>query len=197
AAYLHNIAQINLPAHAPQWVAIESHWPPQHDLQAVLWLHKCPRHIREALLPSTQNLLRVWSTTRNKLVSNPQLPMATPIQTIGIEIPTFNWDTWRRGGIHHIYQVIDRGKLKTLPAIQTEYALPTKTTFSYLQLKSYVSDKLKKLSGIDNKKTMTTFERQCVGTAPLKKAMSWGYQKLVSTQTHTLEQIKKDWYREI
>ncbi|CAH2252278.1 Hypothetical predicted protein [Pelobates cultripes] len=197
AAYLHNISQINLPAKAPQWVAIESHWAPRRDLRALIWQEKCPRHTRDKLLPSTQTLLQIWHKIRDKLVAKQTLPMATPLQTIGLDIPTFPWETWAKGGIHHIYQVIDRGRLKPLPAIQEEYTLPSKVIFSYMQLKSYVSSKLGAEDELEDGINMTKCEKHSVGIKKLGKTLSWGYQELITTQTQTLDKIKQVWHQEL
>ncbi|CAH2294029.1 Hypothetical predicted protein [Pelobates cultripes] len=197
AAYLHNISQINLPANASQWVAIESHWVPRRDLRALIWQEKCPRHTQDKLLPSTQTLLQIWHKIRDKLVAKQTLPMATPLQTIGLDIPTFPWETWAKGGIHHIYQVIDRGRLKPLPAIQEEYTLPSKVIFSYMQLKSYVSSKLGAEDESKDGINMTKFEKHCVGIKKLGKTLSWGYQELITTQTQTLDKIKQAWHQEL
>ncbi|CAH2312758.1 Hypothetical predicted protein [Pelobates cultripes] len=49
------------------------------------------------LLPTTKTLLQVWNKMKYELVSRPTLPLATPMRTIGQEIPTFPWDMWAKG----------------------------------------------------------------------------------------------------
>ncbi|CAH2276640.1 cytosolic carboxypeptidase 3 isoform X1, partial [Pelobates cultripes] len=81
--------------------------------------------------------------------------------------------------------------------VETTHNIPTKAIFSYLQLKSYVTDKLGTQTDTNEKTHMTNFEKQCVELAQLKKTISWGYQELLVQQTHTLEEIKSAWQLDI
>ncbi|CAH2300582.1 Hypothetical predicted protein, partial [Pelobates cultripes] len=108
AAYLHNITQINRLTDVPQWVTIEASKAPHGDFRSLMWKQTKNNRELDALLPTTQTLLRVWNTMKRELVSKPTLPLAMPMRTIGLEIPTFPWEIWVKGGVHHMYQMIDR-----------------------------------------------------------------------------------------
>ncbi|CAH2218968.1 Hypothetical predicted protein [Pelobates cultripes] len=156
-----------------------------------------PRHVLDDLLHNTQTLIHMWDKMRDKPVVEPQIPLATTQHTIGQMILTFPREQWTGKGIHHVYQVFDRGCLLPFPTIQTKYDLPHRTIFSYLQLKSYVTDKLCSLIDSNNTKHMSKFEEQCVSTSPPKKAMSWGYIELNKRQTHTIDKLKQTWHNKL
>ncbi|CAH2314807.1 Hypothetical predicted protein [Pelobates cultripes] len=122
----------------PQWVHLENLAVKPFAIHILTWLHK-PNRPTIPLLPlQIQLALQIWDTHRRKFETANPLSMATPIEAITYCIPTFHAMPWKDKGISHLAQVFESGKLMGFDRLNTIFNLPHTSSYSYIQLKSFL-----------------------------------------------------------
>ncbi|CAH2250143.1 Hypothetical predicted protein, partial [Pelobates cultripes] len=88
---------------------------------------------------------------------------ATPLQSMGIQVPTLDYRSWVQRGCTRLYQLLHGNKIIPFPDLQTRFNLPSKLLFPYLPLKSYILENCKADTGSTQ---LTQFETLCIALTP-------------------------------
>ncbi|CAH2222704.1 Hypothetical predicted protein, partial [Pelobates cultripes] len=136
AAILAVLATTHRAANPPQWVAIESQWTCRAGMHHLFWVPKHLRPTTPTMLETTKLMLHTWDTYRTHLSGSGTTSLASTMYSIHLRNKTFDYRTWTDAGCTHIHDLYKGTSLKQFPDLQTQYNLPSKAIFSYLQLKS-------------------------------------------------------------
>ncbi len=101
-----------------------------------------------------------------------------------------NFQNWYEAGIHHIYDLWDKGKFKTFESLQATYKLQTKEFYKYLQVKHYVHTKMGTLNLPDD---FNLLEKTLLDSLKQGHFVSTFYSKLQYLNTDRLSFLRKSW----
>ncbi|CAH2327163.1 Hypothetical predicted protein [Pelobates cultripes] len=121
---------------------------------------------------TTSLLLRTWDATKPQLGYTKKWSLATPIQSIHIANPTFNYKPWERGGCTLVKHLYHNNTLMQFPDLQNRYGLPPQSLFSYLQLKSLLEHDTEVTT--PKKYPYLTYQAEFTGTPKTKETQSMG-----------------------
>ncbi|CAH2303340.1 Hypothetical predicted protein, partial [Pelobates cultripes] len=119
---------------------IEAFWLNIDHIRPIFWTDSTRRPKPFQGLPTTRLLIDTWDGVRKTLVTHPKIPMAAPLQSISLTIPTFNHKPWTDKGVTHVLHLHKGEHLKSFTSLQEQFDLPTKLLFPYLQVKSLLTN---------------------------------------------------------
>ncbi|CAH2284451.1 Hypothetical predicted protein [Pelobates cultripes] len=144
--------------------AHDPHYTPQLNtdhIRHTFWTDRARRPRPFQGLPTTRLL-----TT---LVTHPRIPMAAPLQSISLMIPTFNHKPWTDKGITHVLYLYDGEHLKSFISLQEQSDLPAKLLFPYLQVKSLLTNAPPRNPEKGPQALTSKFENMCLSNKPNAK----------------------------
>ncbi|CAH2306594.1 Hypothetical predicted protein [Pelobates cultripes] len=175
AAILAALATTHRADNPPQWVAIESQWTCRAGMHHLFWVPKHLRPTTPTMLETTKLMLHTWDTYRTHLSGSGTTSLASTMYSIHLRNKTFDYRTWTNAGCTHIHDLYKGTSLKQFPDLQTQYNLPSKAIFSYLQLKST----LRQPKTPPMTPMISNFDTWCLTGKPHRRSISKIYSTLL------------------
>ncbi|CAH2248531.1 Hypothetical predicted protein [Pelobates cultripes] len=197
AAILSTMLAAHDPHYTPQWAVIEAFWLNIDHIHHTFWTDSTRRPRPFQGLPTTRLLLDTWDRVRNTLVTHPRIPMAAPLQSISLMIPTFNHKPWTDKGVTHVLHLYNGGHLKSFTSLQEQSDLPAKLLFPYLQVKSLLTNNPPINPEKGTQALTSKFENMCLSNKPNAKSLSTCYHLILHNQPLTQEHYQKAWHADL
>uniref|UniRef100_A0A3Q3GBT7 Reverse transcriptase domain-containing protein n=1 Tax=Kryptolebias marmoratus TaxID=37003 RepID=A0A3Q3GBT7_KRYMA len=180
----------------PAWVHIEQQSVPDLPLNTFLYSSDIKALKKNTKNPFLKNTIIIWHAAHKHMGGCPELSQFTPIWGNERFTPGKNdggFKLWKTKGIQKIKDLYADGMLLTFNQLCNKYLIPPKHFFKYLQLKNYMSSKLKQIVDIP---PLTKIEEVCVGDVKGKGFLSVFYNLLMLSSKDSVMDKLDAWRRD-
>uniref|UniRef100_A0A3B5R0Z3 Reverse transcriptase domain-containing protein n=1 Tax=Xiphophorus maculatus TaxID=8083 RepID=A0A3B5R0Z3_XIPMA len=196
AAQLTSATHYFCPTTPPAWVDIEQQSVPDFPLNTFLYSSDLKTLKKTTKKPFLKNTIINWYAAHKHVGEHPELSQFAPIWGNERFIPGKNdggFKLWKTKGIQKIKDLYVDGKLLTFDQLCKKYLIPPKHSFKYLQLKNFMSSKLKQIVDIP---PLTKIEEVCVGDSKGKGFLSVFYNLLMLSSRNSAIDKLDAWRRD-
>ncbi|CAH2273902.1 Hypothetical predicted protein [Pelobates cultripes] len=185
--------------HAPpgtlQWVDMERTQFTVISLTDYLWTPRKFRTKHTDLFPTTQLTISIWDTFMETIGHKDTLHTKSPISVLRTIVPNTPLKDWNTAGVTKISQLLDAKGIIPFPALQTQWQLPNRAIFSYLQLKSAIQAHTPSLHKPPDATRLTSYLLldRCWATPTKPKTLTLCYKAWQELSTTTSHPYKLHW----
>ncbi|CAH2321575.1 Hypothetical predicted protein [Pelobates cultripes] len=165
------------------------------SLTDYLWTPRKFRTKHTDLFPTTQLTISIWDTFMETIGHKDTLHTKSPISVLRTIVPNIPLKDWNTAGMTKISQLLDAKGIIPFPVLQTQWQLPNRAIFSYLQLKSAIQAHTPSLHTPPDATRLTSYLLldRCWTTPTKPKTLTLCYKAWQELSTTTSHPYKLDW----